>query len=59
MNLMRTKIVTFSPKTLVCHSTENKYKWQNPMSVLHPELTNIAPGKIFADQYNVKRKIIL
>lgn len=26
------------------------------MSVIHPELTNIAPGKKFAELYNVKGK---
>ena len=50
------KLCHFYHKTVGCHSIENKYKWQNSMSVIHPELTNIAPGKIFAELYNVKGK---
>lgn len=50
------KLCHFYHRTVGCHSTENKYKWQNSMSVIHPELTNIAPGKKFAELYNVKGK---
>lgn len=46
----------FYHKTVGCHSTENKYKWQNSMSVIHPELTNIAPGKKFASYIMLKEK---
>lgn len=56
MNLVRTKSCHFYHKTVGLYSTENKYKWQNSMSVIHPELTIIAPGKKFAELYNVKGK---